>query len=424
MENNIFENKKILVGITGSIASYKGLFLIRELVKRGAIVNVVMTPSATNFVTPMSAMNLSKNPVAIDMFNLENQTGGAWHIHLAQECDLMIIAPCTASTIGKIANGICDNSLVTLATALPKHKPLLIAPAMDSSMWFNPATQRNIQLLKEYGIVVIPPEEGELSSGLEGEGRLPEIQVLLNYIEIYLHLYSEREQETLGKISKIKSKKILITAGPTYERIDDVRFIGNFSSGKMGFAIAEVAAMFGADVTLIAGPTKLNPPHNVTLISVESTDEMYREVLNQFPKQDIIIMSAAVADFKPISNLKGKLKKESVGKHLKIELEPTVDILLDIGKRKKANQILVGFALEETRYSNQNALKKLQQKNCDILVLNFLDKPNSGFQGDLNTIVIYKQVRESSLEVETLPPMSKLRCGLEILRSVVELKGK
>jgi phosphopantothenoylcysteine decarboxylase/phosphopantothenate--cysteine ligase len=424
LENNIFENKRILVGITGSIAAYKGLFLIRELVKKGAIVNVVMTPSATNFITPISAMNLSKNPVAIDMFNLESQTSGAWHIHLVQECDLMIIAPCTASTIGKIANGICDNSLVTLATALPKHKPLLIAPAMDFSMWLNSATQRNIRLLKEYGIVVIPPEEGELSSGLEGEGRLPETQVLLDYIETYLHLYSEKEQQTLGKVQKINGKKVLITAGPTYERIDDVRFIGNFSSGKMGFAIAEVAAMFGANVTLIAGPTKLNPPSNVTYVPIESANEMYREVLNYFTKQDIIIMSAAVADFKPISNLKGKLKKESVGGRLKIELEQTEDILLAIGKRKKANQILVGFALEETRYSNQNALKKLQQKNCDILVLNFLDKPNSGFQSDLNTIVIYKQARKGSLEVETLPPMSKLRCGLEILRSVIELKDK
>lgn len=422
MENNIFEGKRIIVGITGSIAAYKGLLLIRELVKKGAIVNVAMTPSATNFITPMSAMNLSKNPVAIDMFNLENQTGGAWHIHLVQECDMMIIAPCTASTIGKIANGICDNSLVTLATALPKHKPLLIAPAMDSTMWLNPTTQRNVQLLKEYGSVVIPPEEGELSSGLEGEGRLPETQVLLNYIEIYLHLYSEKEQQTLSKIQQIYGKKILITAGPTYERIDNVRFIGNFSSGKMGFALAEVAAMFGADVTLVAGPTKLNSPSNVTLVPVESADEMYREVLNQFPKQDITIMSAAVADFKPVSTFQGKLKKESVGKHLKIELERTKDILLAIGKKKKANQILVGFALEETRYSNHNALKKLQHKNCDILVLNFLDQPNSGFESDLNTIVIYRQEREGTLNVKTLPPMSKLRCGLEILRNVVEVK--
>lgn len=422
MENNIFESKRIIVGITGSIAAYKGLLLIRELVKKGAIVNVAMTPSATNFITPMSATNLSKNPVVIDMFNLENQTDGAWHIHLVQKCDLMIIAPCTASTIGKIANGICDNSLVALATALPKHKPLLIAPAMDSSMWLNPATQRNIQLLKEYGIVVIPPEEGELSSGLEGEGRLPETQVLLNYIEIYLHLYSEKEQQILKQIQKINGKKILITAGPTYERIDDVRFIGNFSSGKMGFAITEVAKMFGANVTLIAGPTKLNPPSNVAYVSVESANEMYREVSKRFPKHDITIMSAAVADFKPISNLKGKLKKESVGKRLKIELESTKDILLAIGKMKEPNQILVGFALEETRYSHQNALKKLQQKNCDILVLNFLDKPNSGFQNDLNTIVIYKQANEGSLDVTTFPPMSKLRCGLEILRNIVELK--
>lgn len=422
MENNIFENKRILVGITGSIAAYKGLLLIRELVKKGAIVNVAMTPSAVNFITPISATNLSKNPVAIDMFNLENQTGGAWHIHLVQKCDLMIIAPCTASTIGKIANGICDNSLVALATALPKHKPLLIAPAMDSSMWLNPATQRNIKLLKEYGIAVIPPEEGELSSGLEGEGRLPETQVLLDYIEIYLHLYSEKEQQTLKKIQRINGKKILITAGPTYERIDDVRFIGNFSSGKMGFSIAEVAEMFGASVTLISGPTKLNPPPNAEYVSVESADEMYREVLKRFPKQDIAIMSAAVADFKPTSNIKGKLKKESVGKRLKIELERTEDILLAIGKTKKPNQILVGFALEETRYGNKNALKKLQQKNCDILVLNFLDKPNSGFQSDLNTIVIYKQANEGSWDVETLPPMSKLRCGVEILRNVAELK--
>ncbi len=420
MKNNIFENKRILVGITGSIAAYKGLFLVRELVKRSASVNVVLTPSATHFVTPLSVLNLSKNPAAIDMFDLENQSGGAWHIHIAQNCDLMIIAPCTASTIGKIANGICDNSLVTLATALPRHKPLLIAPAMDSTMWLNPATQKNIQILKEYGIVVIPPEQGELSSGLEGEGRLPETQSLLNYIEVYLHIFSNLGRALLGKFDRIKGKKLLITAGPTYERLDDVRFIGNFSSGKMGFAIAEIAAMFDCEVTLVSGPTSLVPPSNVNFVSVESSREMYREVLNRFPENDITIMSAAVADFRPTASLHGKLKKESVGKHLKLELERTEDILSEIGKQKKSNQVLVGFALEETRYSDQNALKKLNSKNCDILVLNFLDKPDSGFGSDLNTIVVYKRESESSLIVESFAPMSKLRCGIEIIRSIVD----
>lgn len=413
---NILENKRIIVGITGSIAAYKALFLIRELVKQNSIVLPTMTPSAKNFITPLSVTNLAKNQVAIDMFDLQSQQGGAWHIHFANSADLMIIAPCTASTIGKIANGICDNTLVTIATALPKNIPMLIAPAMDTTMWLHPTTQRNLQTLSNYGYRIIPPASGELASGLHGEGRLPEIPILLDYIEIALWEKYLEKLHIQNNLNKLSGKRILITAGPTYEKIDDIRFIGNFSSGKMGFALAKVASYFESKVTLISGPTSLYQPNIENFFKVQSSDEMFEIVSSNVSTMDIIIMASAVADFKPKTKVQGKIKKDSLPNGLVIEFEQTKDILDFLGKHKTKSQILVGFALEEAKFALNNAKKKLINKNCDFLVLNYLDKEKSGFASDYNTIKILRKT--NMVETKEFSPFPKIFCALLILNEI------
>lgn len=436
----LLENKKILVGITGSIAAYKTLSLIRELVKAGAEVHAILTPSAVNFVAPMTIANLTRNKVLIDMFDESSQSAGAWHIELVHSCDLMIIAPCSASTLGKIANGICDNALVTLAVAIPKETPLLVAPAMDYSMLFHPTTQRNIAQIEKDGGIIIPPEEGELSSGLLGPGRLPDNEVLMEAIYKTLKIQSEpaikpdsskqspketteKSEETKLKeavessvftlqdavekdkwtaefaLTKLKQelgiesefnlrgRKILITAGPTYEKIDDVRFLGNYSSGKMGYALSSSAKELGAEVTLVSGPVALAVPAGVTVFNVESAEEMHQKSIELFVNADVAILSAAVADFTPAIRHEGKLKKNEVGDNYTIELIKTKDILADLVKIKKEKQIVVGFALESSN-EIENGWKKMKEKNCDMIVVNSANKPKSGFRGDDNTITI------------------------------------
>ncbi|MCX7736410.1 MAG: bifunctional phosphopantothenoylcysteine decarboxylase/phosphopantothenate synthase [Candidatus Kapabacteria bacterium] len=475
---NILKNKRIIVGITGSIAAYKIPYLVRELVKNEAIVNVVLTPSAKNFVTEITLANLSRNPVICEMFDLNAQKGGAWHIHLAHEADLMIIAPCSASTLSKLASGLCDNSLTTIATALPLNVPLLVAPAMDSTMFESPATQRNINILKSDGVIIIPPEEGELSSGLVGIGRLPEPDILLEKIIDVLEKwnytdkktfneqklekattetpnekdknYEQRLKEALEKnipsladsVEKDKwsaeleftnlkrklsgdknymslaGKKVLISAGPTIEKIDDVRYISNFSSGKMGYALAEVAKDLGAEVLLVSGPVNITAPENVNLIKVTSAQEMFETILSNFSNYDIIIMSAAVADYTPAEKTEGKIKKKATGDKLILELKSTNDILAEIGKNKTNSQFLVGFALESEN-EIQNGWIKMKEKNCDMMVVNSANVPDSGFGSDDNTITV---LRKDGKEI-SYQKLPKKICSLEIFKNILELTG-
>jgi len=445
-KKNIMEllNKNIILGITGSISAYKTPLLLRELVKSGANVNVVITESAKKYVTIDLLSNLSKNHVVTEMFDKSLQTDGAWHIHLAHKANLLIIAPCSASTMAKLANGICDNALSLVAMALPKECPILIAPAMDSTMYENPATKRNISLLKSYNYKIIPPESGELSSGLNGIGRLPEIDKLYfeicetlkdssistianskNEKEIYIDTLqdsvekvefdSELELEILKseqKIkSKIKGKKVLITAGPTIEKIDDVRFISNHSSGKMGYAIAEACEKMGAKTTLISGPVNLKTTNNVELINVVSAKEMYDEVQKIKNSFDIFIMAAAVSDYTIEKKYDGKIKKKS--ESMSIDLVRTKDILKSVGESKTENQTVIGFALE-SKNEIEYGRKKLVDKNCDMIVVNSANKKDSGFGGDKNKITILKKSGQST----SFPIMTKKECALKILENI------
>lgn len=447
----VLKNKKIVLGVTGSIAAYKSTLLVRELIKSGADVQVVMTPAATKFITTTTLESLSRHPVVVEMFEDIKQTSGAWHVQLAQWADLMIIAPCSATTLSKLANGLSDSALVCVAMALPPHKPLLIAPAMDFDMWQHPATQNNIQTLKSFGYSIIPPAEGELASGLTGPGRLPDIPVLMDYIlksfqisqnsSLINHKLSnltEKPLETIDEslekdkfnaelelamlkkkiqsqtFNKLKGKKILITAGPTIEKIDSVRFISNFSSGKMGYALANFAAEIGAEVILISGPTQLTPPSNCNFISVQSAEEMFQQVMNYFPDVDVAIFAAAVADFTPKIKYEHKIKKDEIGETVTVELVRTKDILAEAGKLK-SHQFIVGFSLE-TENLLENAKRKLQQKNCDLIVANLANAPDSGFGGDKNTITII----DKSGNEATFMPLPKLEVAKEILRAIAE----
>lgn len=420
VSNSLFEGKNIILGICGSIAAYKSLFLIRELTRRKANVFPVLTPSATNFITPLTASNLSKSPVVVDMFDQDIQRRGAWHIDLVQNCDLMIIAPATASTIGKIANGICDNSLVTLSTALPTTAPLLLAPAMDTTMLQNPITKENIQKLSNLGVIIIPPAIGELSSGHYGEGRLPEVEVLLDYIEAYLYFKKLGLNNVMEIKRKFFRKKFLITAGPTCEKIDDIRFISNFSSGKMGFALAAQANILGANVLLVSGPTKLEMHHNVETIRITSSAEMFKVVSKNFSNTDVTIMSSAVADWTPTEVFKGKLKKDKRNT-INIKLKKTTDILYELGKNKQQNQIVVGFALESKENGLKNAWEKLRRKNCDLMVLNYFDENQSGFGFETNKITLIGFKNQAEMFIEEYPLLSKNICSLIILEKIAEL---
>ncbi len=368
----MLKGKKIVIGISGSIAAYKIPFLIRLLVKEGAEVKVIMTPVAKNFVTPLTLSTLSLNSVIVEPFNPEN---GIWnnHVELGQWADLILFAPVTANSLGKMVQGIADNFVIT--AYLSAKCPVFIAPAMDLDMYQHPTTQRNIELLKSFGNIIIEPQTGELASGLSGPGRLAEPEKILQVLLAHFN----------NKQDLIK-KKILITAGPTYEKIDPVRFIGNFSSGKMGFSLAENAASRGAEVVLITGPTQLSTKHSGILrIDVESTEEMYKSCMRESKHADVIIMSAAVADYTVQKASTGKIKKNKDG--LNLNLIPTPDILLKLGRQKSKNQIVVGFALE-TENGIQNAKKKLNEKNLDLIVLNLLNEEGTGFNTPTNKITI------------------------------------
>jgi len=396
----MLEGKKILLGVCGSIASYKSAILTRLLVKAGADVKVIMTQDATHFVTPLTFSTLSKNPVFSTYYKPES---GEWnnHVELALWADLMLIAPITANTLAKLANGICDNLLA--AVYLSAKCPVFFAPAMDLDMWIHPAVQRNVSLLESYGNKQIKPSYGELASGLVGEGRMAEPEEIVAFL-----------QNQFSLKLPLKGKKVLITAGPTYESIDPVRFIGNHSSGKMGFAMAEELARNGASVTLVSGPSAqiLHTP-SIRRIDVSSAEEMYHAVHQEFADADIMIMNAAVADYRPKLVASEKIKKNP--SEFAIELVKTRDILSSLGEIKRDDQILVGFALE-TNNEEEHALAKLKKKNLDFIVLNSLKDEGAGFQGDTNKITII----DRSLQKETFPLKSKEEVAKDIVRKLAE----
>ena len=369
----MLKGKKIVLGITGSIAAYKSCIIIRELVKRGAEVQVVITPAGKEFITPITLSALTQKPVVSEFFS---QRDGTWnsHVALGQWADAMLIAPCTASTLGKMANGIADNMLVT--TYLSMKAPVFIAPAMDLDMYAHPSTQHNIVTLEGYGNLFIEPASGFLASGLEGKGRMQDPEVIVEALEDYFY----------EKRNDLKYGRILITAGPTYEKIDPVRFIGNYSSGKMGFALAEECARRGAMVDLVAGPVGLTTKHpNISRIDVESCREMYEECKKLFPEANAAILCAAVADFRPECVADKKIKRN--GNDLVLSLKPNPDIAAALGKMKEKDQMMVGFALE-TDHEEQHAAEKLEKKNFDFIVLNSLKNKGTCFKSDENQIKI------------------------------------
>jgi len=369
----MLQGKKILVALTGSIAAYKTIILVRLLVKAGAEVRVVLTASAKDFVSPLTLATLSKNKVLSDLFE-----EGAWvnHVELGRWADLMVIAPLSCNTLAKMALGLCDNLL--LATYLSAKCPILVAPAMDEDMWQHQSTQTNIEKIVAYGVHVLPVEKGELASGLYGEGRIAEPESIFRSI-----------QDNFFFMKDMEGSRVLITAGPTHESIDPVRFIGNHSSGKMGVAIAKELSKRGADVNLILGPSSLEVNlAGVHVQRVESADEMYKACLEKFPYSDIAVMSAAVADYKPLNQSKEKLKKHN--STLTLELTRTKDILQSLGKMKRKDQILVGFALENQN-EREYALAKLTDKNADMIVLNSLNDDGAGFGYDTNKVVIFER---------------------------------
>jgi phosphopantothenoylcysteine decarboxylase/phosphopantothenate--cysteine ligase len=379
------EGKKILLGVTGSIAAYKSAYLVRLLVKSGAEVKVILSDAATHFITPVTLSTLSKNPVYSSFY--KDDGSGQWnnHVELGLWADLMIIAPASANTIAKMANGICDNIL--LATFLSARCPVFFAPAMDLDMYVHPTTTKNIQRLIENGAHLLHPEEGELASGLFGEGRMAEPEHIVQ--DVYRALTGSTD---------FSGKFFLITAGPTYENIDPVRFIGNRSSGKMGFEIAEAIANHGGEVILVSGPSRLRTTHpNIRTHFVESAEEMYQAALEHFSDVDVAIMSAAVADYRPLKPSSNKIKKST--EKLQIELESTPDILASLGKIKD-HQLLIGFALE-TDHEIENARKKLKNKNADLIVLNSLNDEGAGF--DVDTNKVYFIEHDSEIELDLMP---------------------
>lgn len=382
----MLENKKIVLGITGGIAAYKACNLARLLIKKGAEVQVVMTPSAKEFITPLTLSTLTHKPVVSEFFDRRD---GSWHSHvdIGLWADAMIVAPATASSIGKMANGIADNMLVT--TYLSMKAPVFVAPAMDLDMYAHPSTQQNIQRLVAYGNHIIEPGTGFLASKLEGKGRMEEPEKIVEVLEQYF-----------AKQQRLSGKKVLITAGPTYEKIDPVRFVGNYSSGKMGFALAEACALQGAEVTLVSGPVMLQTKHPaIRRIDVESAQEMYDAATSHFPEADITILSAAVADFTPETTADKKIKRK--GDELVLNLRPTQDIAATLGTLKKDNQLLVGFALE-TDNEVQNAQSKMERKNLDFIVLNSLQDKGAGFRVDTNKITILdRQQGTTAYDVKT-----------------------
>jgi phosphopantothenoylcysteine decarboxylase / phosphopantothenate---cysteine ligase len=369
----MWQGKKILLGITGSIAAYKAVYLVRSLIKAGAEVKVVMTPSAKDFISSLTLSTLSKNPVQVDLVNEDNWAN---HVMLGRWADIMLIAPLSCNTLAKMAHGQCDNLL--LATYLSATCPVVAAPAMDEDMWHHPSTKQNLRQLESFGNTIIPVEKGELASGLFGDGRMAEPDQIMRFLG-----------ERFFLTRQLVDKKALVTAGPTYEAIDPVRFIGNHSSGKMGIAIAKELYRRGADVTLVLGPVaKGFSANGIHLINVVSAEEMYEACQQAFDKADLAVLSAAVADYTPAVKASQKIKKKD--STLNLELTKTKDILKSLGDKKKENQVLVGFALETTD-EKKNAMAKLAEKNADMIVLNSLNDKGAGFGHDTNKITIFKK---------------------------------
>jgi len=395
----MFKGKKILIGITGSIAAYKSIYLVRLLVKEGAEVKVVMTPSAKDFVSKLTLSVLSKNPVLVDLFD---EQSWANHVMLGRWADVMLIAPLSCNTMAKMSHGLCDNLL--LAVYLSATCPVVVAPAMDEDMWHHPATKENLKKLEFFGNQIIPVDKGELASGLNGEGRMAEPENILKFLAE--GFFSEK---------KLSGKKAFVSAGPTYEPIDPVRFIGNRSSGKMGIAIAKELHHRGADVTLVLGPSKIElPPNGIHVVKVNTAEEMFEACADNFKRSDIAVMAAAVADYTPVHAEKEKLKKKE--DKLSLELKPTTDILKTLGRQKKNNQVLVGFALE-TVNEKENAISKLKNKNADLIVLNSLKDEDAGFDVDTNKITIFeKGGREFHFTTK-----SKQEVARDIVNTIIQL---
>ncbi|MEO7961790.1 MAG: bifunctional phosphopantothenoylcysteine decarboxylase/phosphopantothenate--cysteine ligase CoaBC [Ginsengibacter sp.] len=366
----MLSGKKILLCITGSIAAYKSVFLLRLFIQANAEVKVVMTNAAKDFISPLTFSTLSKNKVLSDLFESDTWSD---HVALGRWADMILVAPASCNTIARMSHGICDNLL--LATYFSATAPVMVAPAMDEDMWQHPTTKKNIQILRDNGNKVLDVDRGELASGLYGPGRMAEPKEIFELVKDFF--FAEQ---------KLKGKKALVTAGPTYESIDPVRFIGNHSTGKMGIAIAQELCRQGADVHLVLGPSALPPPRDIKTIRVVSAEEMFNASMNLVPDSDIVVMAAAVADFRATNTANQKIKKSSDVRT--IELSPTKDILKSAGKIKTPKQILVGFALE-TENAEQNALKKLKEKNADLIILNQLDGDGAGFGYDTNKITIF-----------------------------------
>lgn len=396
----MMKGKKIVLGITGSIAAYKAAVLARALIKKGAEVQIVITPAGKEFITPLTLSTITSKPVISEFFARRD---GTWHSHvdLGLWADAMLIAPATAATIGKMANGIADNMLIT--TYLSMKAPVFVAPAMDLDMFAHPSTQKNLDTLRSYGNIIIEPGEGELASHLVGKGRMEEPENIVAVLEDFF-----------AKKSDLKGKKVMITAGPTYEKIDPVRFIGNYSSGKMGYALAECCAERGAEVTLISGPVSITAKHpNIRTISVESAEEMYQAAISEFGSSDAAILCAAVADFTPETKAEQKIKREK--DDLIIKLKPTQDIAAALGKLKKDNQVMVGFALE-TNDEVEHAKGKLERKNLDFIVLNSLNDKGAGFRHDTNKITIIDKEN-----VKEFPLKNKKEVATDIINHLAEI---
>jgi len=393
-------NKKILLGVSGSIAAYKATFLVRLLIKQGAQVKVIMTNAAKDFVTPLSLSTLSKNDVLSDI-----ATNDSWanHVALGRWADVMLIAPLSCNTLAKMATGLCDNLL--MAVYLSATCPVIVAPAMDEDMWHHPTTKNNLQKLEVYHNRIIPVENGELASGLIGEGRMAEPEIIVKYLEDFFISKDE-----------LKGKKFLVTAGPTYEAIDPVRFIGNHSSGKMGIALAEELTKRGGDVTLVIGPSSEKISSTIKVEKVTSAAEMYEACMVIFEKVDIAIMSAAVADYTPVAIANEKIKKKE--EVFTIELTKTKDILKSLGEVKRKNQFLVGFALESTN-EKAYALGKLKAKNADMMVLNSLKDKGAGFGINTNKITIFDKA-ENEYHFET---KSKVNVATDIVNTIIKLNN-
>ena len=394
----MLKGKKILLGVTGSIAAYKAAILVRLLIKQGAEVKVIMTAAAKDFVTPLSLSTLSKNEVLTDI--ADNDTW-ANHVMLGRWADVMLVAPLSCNTLAKMANGLCDNLL--MAVYLSATCPVVVAPAMDEDMWHHAATKQNLKKISSFNNLIIPVTKGELASGLFGEGRMAEPEDITQWLSIYF----KNTQE-------LKGKKVLITAGPTYESLDPVRYIGNHSSGKMGIAIAAEMKNRGATVTLVLGPSVIEPPQNIEVIKVRSADEMYAACLSRFDTIDIAVMSAAVADYTPVHIASEKIKKNEAS--FTIALTKTKDILKSLGEKKKDTQLLIGFALE-TINEKEYALQKLQSKNADLIVLNSLNDSGAGFGHDTNKITIFDR-HGNEYAFDTKP---KTEVARDIVNTIVKL---